>query len=491
MAVENSKRKNILRILLIILTIIILSQIGMIIELARTGRLAEVTTSSTVRVSGPLNIFNISVRCLQETVNPGQVVYSEISLKNIGTYEGIVKIEWSIEDAHGNILDSNFTFVYISYGYTWNSVKELRVPANTASGTYWFKVLATAPGYYGMGNDSFKVVSIAVGGAAIPSPPYRELKKNVEISYPTKFIIAENSSGEFDVIVKNTGEAEIANVLFTLEGLELSWFSIFPKNVTLRANETQRFKVKLNIPPDVLREGVIRKDYPIIITLVSKELVIPFSMNISVVRAFDYSQLIEKIRTLKKEVEILENESKILEEKGIDISEIKKLLLMIKSKFNEIEGEILRENPERATELIYETEELIDILKTVIKNKKAVEIARAFYPIQILIFSSLATVLIASLLFFLYFKKFFKSYKISEIVKKVKPDSEVSLKARLHFYIHGSRDVPNIYVLKDDTGMIYGISQNFFENGTYKIDGIVKKRGKKKYIEITKLKRIS
>lgn len=479
-------KKYVLIIFLIIL-LLILSQLGAIIEFIKTGKVLEVIAASNVTVKEPLDIFNITVENLQNRVNPGQNIYSNITVKN-EIYEGTVKIEWSVEDNLGNVLDSSFTTIYMTYGYTWNSIKSLFIPSNTSEGTYWFKVITSAPGYYSSGNDSFEVFLPSVslppqpGVPSLPSLP-KEFKKEIEIYFPTKVITLVNTTKEFYINVKNVGEVNISNILVILEGLELSWFSIFPNNITLKPNETQSFTVKLTIPADAFK-----KDYPTIITLVSKEIVTSFQITISVKRIFNYSELQEKLESLKKEIEILENESKTLEEKNIDIREIKKLLIIIKEKLSNIEKEILAENPERASELVYETEELVDISKTVIKNKKPAEITFwVFSPIYIVLIILLIVILTLSIMFFKSRKKAQPTYTISEIIEKIEPNTYVTLHAELRPHAYG---IPNIYSLEDNTGIIYANSPKLIEAGIYTIEGMVKEEKRKKYIEIRKVKKM-
>jgi hypothetical protein len=487
MVIENlGIRKRALIFFFTFSLLAILLILGIIIEFIRTSKVVEVSATSTVTVRELLNIFNVTVNSLQTKVNPGQTVSANITVVNSGMYEGFVTIKWFIEDSFENILNSDSIVVNMSFGYSWNSIKSLLVPSNTTAGIYYFKVIATAPGYYGSGNDTFEVVSVPI----IPGPPapsfpgYRELKKEVEIYYPSKVIALVNSTKEFYVTIKNTGEINITDLKLILEGLELDWFSIYPINIILKPNETQVFIVKLDIPAYALK-----KDYPIIITLISNELIRSIQLTISVRKVFDYTELQEKLRTIKAEFETLENKSKILEEKGIDITEIKKLLMIIEGKLNATEKEIQAENPEKASEYIYEIEDLIDLLKKIIESKKPVEITIwTFFPTYIiLIILILILTLVLGLLYIQRLKTIPPTYTISEIISKIKPGMRVSVHVKLRVHAYGT---PNIYALEDNSGVIYATSPKRIEYGIYTIEGIVKKENNKKYIEIIKLRKL-
>jgi hypothetical protein len=487
MVIENlGIRKHALIFFFIFSLLVILLILGTIIEFIRTGKVAEISATSTVTVKELLNIFNITVNSLQTKVNPGQTISANITVVNSGIYEGFVTIKWLIEDSFENILNSDSTVVNMSFGYSWNSIKSLFVPSNATKGIYYFKVVATAPGYYGSGNDTFEVFSVTITPgppSAPPPPPYRELKKELEIYYPSKVIALVNSTKEFYVTVKNTGEVNITDLKLILEGLELDWFSIYPTNITLKPNETQVFIVKLDIPAYALK-----KDYPIIITLLSKEIIRSLQLTISVKKVFDYTELQEKLRIIKAELETLENESKTLEEKGIDIAEIKKLLTIIKGKLNATEKEIQAENPERASEYIYEIEELIDLLKKIIKLKKPVEISLwvFFSSYIILIIFILILILVLGLIYIQRLKTIFPTYTISDIISKINPGERISVHAELRLHAHGT---PNIYALEDNSGVIYATSPKIIKDGVYTIEGVVKKEKDKKYIEIIKLRK--
>ncbi|MEM5834713.1 MAG: hypothetical protein QXQ69_02600 [Candidatus Aenigmatarchaeota archaeon] len=468
-------------ILLLLLTIFLLAQFKAFIELIKTGKIIEVFAASQVTVRENLDVFNVSVNVLRKKVNPGEVVYANISIKS-EIYEGEVTVKWIVEDNLGNVLNSNFTTLYLSYGYVWNSIKGLLIPSNTSEGTYLFKVEITAPGYYSTGKDIFEVAlpSVALPQPGIPSPPFpRELRKEVEVYYPEKIIALLNTTKIFYISIKNLGETNISEIFLFLEGLELSWFSIYPHNITLKPNETQNFTVRLTIPPNALI-----KDYPISITLVSREILMSFQITVNVRRVFNYSELQEKLEDLKRDVEILENRSKVLEENKVDVREIKMILSLVKGKLTEIEEEIAKENPERASELVYETEKLVEILRFIIENKKQITILWGL-P-QIYVFLLLILVLILSLILFKRIKKSRPSHTIEEIIKKVKPNSYITLYAELKPHAYG---IPNIYALEDNTGIIYATSPRLIEAGIYTIEGIVKEENGRKYLEIKKLKK--
>lgn len=370
-------------------TFIILSAyLGRMIETIKTGKVAEVSTTTIVVVAEPSNIFNVSVYCLQNQINRGETIYTVINLTNNGPYEGNVDVDWWIEDDSGNKIVSDSTVINMSIGYTWSAVKGLIVPSGSGAGTYYFKVTAFATGYVGEGQDNFSVVLPSQppsGPGNPPSPPPPTIpKKEIEIYYPNKITVLVNTSKEFYVVVRNTGAANITNVILILQGLELSWYTITPVNVTLIQNETQVFTINLQVPADAAT-----KDYPVMVTVVSGEIVSPVQFVLSVKRVFDFSEIQEKITITEAEIEILKNETKNLEEKYINVNEINRLLSIIEEKLNATQQEVQAGNPVRASELIYEIEDLIEVVKDAIKAKQPVEVPMwSFFSVVLLIISS-------------------------------------------------------------------------------------------------------
>lgn len=76
---------------------------------------------------------------------------------------------------------------------------------------------------------------------------------------------------------------------------------------------------------------------------------------------------------------------------------------------------------------------------------------------------------------------------IEEIIDNVKPEIVVFVKGNMELHAMGN---PNIYKVEDKTGIIYATSTNLIDRGEYVIEGIVKKEGNNKYLDIREINNV-
>lgn len=94
-------------------------------------------------------------------------------------------------------------------------------------------------------------------GGVIEMPPEKRGEITI-IDYPETITI-EQGGIEFEMVkIKNTGNATLHNVKISIEGIELSWYSIEPDVTDIGVGETQTFIIKFIVPEDaVVKEYII------------------------------------------------------------------------------------------------------------------------------------------------------------------------------------------------------------------------------------------
>jgi hypothetical protein len=339
-------------------------------------------------------LYDIVIECLQDTVQAGQSISANITITNNGLYEGDVNVVWWIEDAYGTNYTSTSTIANISYGETWSSTKSLPIPSSASAGIYYFKVNLNVGDYSSTVYDTFEVTipSTPISGpSAGPSIPVKkpEEKPNIEVKYLSTHIVIPSIPKEYDIEIKNSGNLTIHNLTLYLQGLELSWFSIFPSKVDLDVNKTIVFKINYTVPAS----AEIKK-YPISILIKSDELEKSIRITISVIEILEKSEFEKKREALEKEIQEIEEELRRLEERRIPTDALQKLLYNAKERLELAKKEMEIGNLIKASEFLQESRILIDAINETITSIKPFEtrniliIVLIFIVAVVLIFGS-------------------------------------------------------------------------------------------------------
>ncbi|MFH0711168.1 MAG: PGF-pre-PGF domain-containing protein [Candidatus Aenigmatarchaeota archaeon] len=199
------KKKKLMNVLLLVLVLVIFSILvsNWIVDNSMkfiiSARISELTTTTRVTVRSV--VYDVAVGCLQNTVNPGNQISTNLTVTNFGTYQGDMQILWWIEDSSGHSLNiSGSSSINVLPGYTWTSIKVLSLPSSVQPGNYYVKSNVTAPGFYGTAHCSFEVVSPVAtitpiqgssAGGSISQPPVT--KETVTVSN-----INEGEEGTFN-----------------------------------------------------------------------------------------------------------------------------------------------------------------------------------------------------------------------------------------------------------------------------------------------------
>lgn len=170
---------------------------------------------------------------------------------------------------------SNKTMVYDSQTGTWRA----QIGNFVAQTTAYYYVIASdgsltnrtpTTGYDSLVWD-FPPSQPGGGGTGgiirIPEPEVGKGKIEV-VEYPVNISI-ERGGMEFTVVkIKNAGNDTLHNVFITLEGIDLSWYSIDPSKTDIEASKTKNFVIKFIVPLDATV-----KQYPVNIRVDSDETV--------------------------------------------------------------------------------------------------------------------------------------------------------------------------------------------------------------------------
>lgn len=376
----------------IILVIVIFSfyilsiVLGIIEKFVITSMVAQVvSTASSIKVRIPPYLYDIILVCQQDVVNAGQSISANITVTNNGLYEGDVQIEWWIEDIHGTNYTSGSTVVNISYGESWVSTKSLLVPSYVSAGIYYYKVRVIAETYSNTAYDTFEVqrptaTTISAppsgGGVGVEVP---EKKANVDVIYKKYFTIVAGIPKEYKIKIKNSGDLVLHNLSLYLQGLELSWYLIEPDRVELEINKSVIFNINFTVPAS----AQIKK-YPVNILIKSEELDKSIYLSLNVIEILEKTEF-EKLReSLEKEIRDIEEELQGLQERGIPIDPLYRLLYNAKEKLELARSEMEAGNLSEASILINEVKFIIDVIKETISEIKPITM-RAFWPVWLVI----------------------------------------------------------------------------------------------------------
>jgi len=202
---------------------------------------------------------------------------------------------------------------------------------------------------------TFSLSTFAISGEKIGQ------KKQVDISYPSSFSAFRNSTKRIYMQVKNYENTPLNNLKLILQGLELTWFKIIPNNVILSPQSTQEFAIEFTIPADALT-----KNYPVNVIVKSDEFEEYLKMNMEILEILPVQKIQEKINELGGEAASLENRMNNLQESGVEVVAVRRLLEVAKEKLTEAQSELQTENYGRASEILHDVEVLLSDIKEAI-----------------------------------------------------------------------------------------------------------------------------
>jgi hypothetical protein len=347
--------------------------------------------------------YDIIVECQNAIVNPGNYVSANITITNKGLFEGDIQLNFWLEDIHSTIYTSSSDVIGILQDQTWSSTKSLLVPSYVSAGIYYFKINVSTATYSSSAYCAFEVqVPVATsvsagkggGGGAYISIKPGEIP-NIEVKYISNQIVTQNTTKEYDIEVKNSGNITLHNITLYLQGLELNWYSIYPNKIDLGINETAIFKIIYTIPPS----AEIKK-YPVTISIKSDELEKNILIILNIIEIYKKDEFEKRREILEKEISEIEDEIKNLEERGIPAGTLDRLLYYAKGKLELAKIEMGNGNLVRASELLQEVKDLIELIKDMMPKTVLMQIVSMQREIILLV---VVFVLIAIVLLILYF----------------------------------------------------------------------------------------
>lgn len=333
--------------------------------------ISSIQTSFSVQTT---YIYDISTECQQSTVNPGNYISAKIEATNNGEYEDDVNIEWWIEDSAGAKYTSGSTVVNISTGHTWSSIKSLLVPSYADGGIYYFFANLSVDYYSALAYDTFEVIIIPPTTTTAAPPPgiiatttttipeeIVELIKNLEITYPSNIFIPVGSTHTAKFRLKNAGNVTLRAMSLILEGVYLDWFSISPGMMTLLPGVQRTFEITFSIP-----DNATIKRYPISATITSEEIEKKVDLILNVVKVLDLRELEEKMTELERKIWILSERAEELEDEEA-MKSIESVLKVSREKIALARIETINKKIDKASQLLYETEYLLDLAEATLE----------------------------------------------------------------------------------------------------------------------------
>lgn len=150
--------------------------------------------------------------------------------------------------------------------------------------------------------------------------------------YPTNLAVAQGSTKNFDIKVKNTGDTPESNIKLSISGINSSWYSYTPSNHDLISGIQGTFKVNLTIPSDAEV-----KNYDIIFKVDNGDV---SDSKTSALKVIPSEQEKERINESYGECMVnyteLELKMKQMFFEGKNVTELNETLLQIKSKLEDL-----------------------------------------------------------------------------------------------------------------------------------------------------------
>lgn len=239
------------------------------------------------------------------------------------------------------------------------------------------------------------------------------------IEYPKEILIERGWTKYFNVIVKNTGDTGIKNVMISFDGEFPKWFEIQTNKIdVLQANNNVSFFIRLNVPANA-ESGT----YSFILYAKSNEVINNEEFTVRVFKSKSDSTLYQ-IQELETEIEDIKRNATRAEVFGKNVTSIIQQLNEAGGYLDISRDYVAKENYEKATELMINVENLIKKAEydlSIAPKKTTTEIQNSGFPAELIVLMPSPVVAIVAVLF--YNKKIKKKevtlkpmVKIKEIV---------------------------------------------------------------------------
>ncbi len=197
------------------------------------------------------------------------------------------------------------------------------------------------------------------GPPAPPAPPPVEGVAKIEIvKYPQEISVERGWVKYPSVVVNNTGEVNLRDIVLSITGIPSSWYTIEPSEVgLLPVGDSVTFNIKLEVPITAETEeyyGMIKVDS----SQASDE-----KMFVLIVFASREELLDYEIKKLKEEIQEFEPEVERAKEEGKDVSEVERLLEETKDQVALAENYLLRKMYDDALASVFTARNLLDKAK--------------------------------------------------------------------------------------------------------------------------------
>jgi len=367
-------------------------------------------------IGGPLDVRDITI--VDNTIPDLEI---SVVVENTGEATFDVYVEWNLTRTDtGEMLDAGLDTVRID----GNSEVTHTIYPNNIDYVGEVKITFIAfysgtekAGAYDIFNTQVGVTTTTVGpGPGPPGPPAPPTEPvtpgpigvaNIEIvEYPQEIAVERGWVKYPSVIVNNTGELSLRDVVLSITGIPSSWFTIEPVKVgLLPVGDSAIFNIKLEVPISAEATeyyGMIKVDS----SQASDERMFVLMVFESREELLDY-----EIKKLKKEIQDFELEVERAKEDGKDVSEVERLLEEAKNQVSFAEDYLLRKMYDDCLESVFVARSLLDRAKYALSVAPYIE--RVLLPMWLMVI--LIVLAVAVVVVFIWLKKF--KIDISRIVR--------------------------------------------------------------------------
>jgi hypothetical protein len=155
------------------------------------------------------------------------------------------------------------------------------------------------------------------------------------IEFQDKLEFKAGESREINLIVKNDGGLDLSGMYLTLDGIDMSWYTVKPAFVNVLMGEIKTFIINITVPYDVEKTKTYGFDYNVKNNLGQS---FKKAADLKVYSVKD--SLIKEIEELEKEISILKYTIKDAEDRGVYVGRAKTILSLADEKTKLAKSEV-------------------------------------------------------------------------------------------------------------------------------------------------------
>ena len=376
-----------------------------VLNLSKGSLVTQKLKAFRVASGGP---YDLKLKLLEQEVYPGDYLDFEITIENKGEVSQDVLLEYWVSQNNQTWYYASES-VYVAALSNKTLTRNAYIFSTQPLGIYRLNAKVTFDNVQPpvRANATFSVVEkpAAPPAPAPPAPPPAPPALPVPVArveiieYPTELGIESGWVKYPAIIVKNTGEKDLYDLVLLVEGIPLTWFNVTPSKVdVLPVNNTTTFTLRIRVPEvERAREYIVKLVAQTNETKDEKR----FSLFVFTSRAELVRYEIEKV---KKEFEILKLETETAKAQGKDVSDVEKLIDEIKEQISIAEEDLNQRKYDDAIAAVNTAWNLIEKARYLLAKAPFYKvIAVPTIPLWLIIL--IVILAVALVLLFLFFKR--------------------------------------------------------------------------------------